>query len=407
MIELFPHQKEAIEKLRSGSILCGGVGSGKSLAALAYYFSKVCGGEIEKDGKPYYSPMTKPLDLYIITTAKKRDSADWERESTHFLLHPIVDSWNNIRKYENVEGAFFIFDEQRVVGSGSWVQSFLKIAGKNKWILLSATPGDTWMDYIPVFVANGFYKNRTQFINRHVIWNRFVKFPKVDRYLEEGRLKYLKKLLLVEMPDKRETTRHYFKIPVTYNKKLYYDVMDSRQNPETGEPFLNITQLVTYIKKINNSDPSRLKAIENIMQDFSRIIIFYNFDYELEILKEFCEKIKWPYAEYNGHKHQEIPECGKWIYLVNYMAGAEGWNCTLTNCIIFYSQNYSYKITEQSCGRIDRINTLYEDLYYYTLISDSPIDFRISQCLERKEKFNENDFAASEGINLKDFEEQS
>ena len=404
MIKLYPHQREAITKLRSGSILCGGVGSGKSIAALAYYFCKVCGGAIEKNGEPYFKAMENPIDIYIITTAKKRNSGDWEHESVDFLIYPTIDSWNNIKKYEKVEGAFFIFDEQRVVGSGSWVNSFLKITANNKWILLSATPGDTWMDYIPVFIANGFYKNKTQFVNRHVIWNRFVKFPKVDKYLEEGYLNRLKNMILVQMPDKRDTVRHYFKVPVKYDKELYKKVWFTRKDPETGEPFLNITQLITYIKKINNSDPSRIKAINNILKDFSRVIIFYNFDYELEILRKFCEDNNYIYAEYNGHKHQQIPDTGQWIYLVNYMAGAEGWNCTETNCIIFYSLNYSYKITEQSCGRIDRINTQYIDLYYYTLISDSPIDFRINECLERKEKFNEKNFALNEGIKDSDFD---
>jgi len=404
LIKLYPHQREAITKLRSGSILCGGVGSGKSIAALAYYFCKVCGGAIEKNGEPYFKAMENPIDIYIITTAKKRNSGDWEHESVDFLIYPTIDSWNNIKKYEKVEGAFFIFDEQRVVGSGSWVNSFLKITANNKWILLSATPGDTWMDYIPVFIANGFYKNKTQFVNRHVIWNRFVKFPKVDKYLEEGYLNRLKNMILVQMPDKRDTVRHYFKVPVKYDKELYKKVWSTRKDPETGEPFLNITQLITYIKKINNSDPSRIKAINNILKDFSRVIIFYNFDYELEILRKFCEDNNYIYAEYNGHKHQQIPDTGQWIYLVNYMAGAEGWNCTETNCIIFYSLNYSYKITEQSCGRIDRINTQYIDLYYYTLISDSPIDFRINECLERKEKFNEKNFALNEGIKDSDFD---
>jgi len=167
-------QREALERLKSGNILCGDVGSGKSRTALAYYFEKECGGSFE----PLYSPMQNPKNLYIITTAKKRDSLEWDDELIPFHLSRnkdlcdvdiVIDSWNNIKKYADVKNSFFIFDEQRLVGSGAWVTTFYKITGSgrysnnqtgNHWILLSATPGDTWSDYIPVFVANKFYKNK-------------------------------------------------------------------------------------------------------------------------------------------------------------------------------------------------------------------------------------------------------
>ena len=406
MIELYPHQKEAIEKLRSGSILCGGVGSGKSLTSLAYYFCKICNGTLYKDGKQCYIRPTEMVDLYIITTARKRDTLDWERECLPLLLKPkAIDSWNNIHKYTDVENAFFIFDEQRVVGSGSWVKSFYEIAKKNRWILLSATPGDVWMDYIPVFVANGFYKNKTEFQRRHVIWDRYAKFPKVDTrkgdkgYMETNRLKAILSYILVQMPFQRSTVRHYVSVPVDYCKTVYDQLMENRTDLETGEPIENIAQLMSEIRKVVNSDPSRFDAITEILDKYSRVIIFYNFDYELEMLRKYCAHMRYPFSEWNGHKHQPICEGGKWIYLVQYASGAEGWNCIETNCIIFYSLNYSYRMMEQACGRIDRLNTLYVDLYYYSLISNSSIDRSIKRCLDSKEDFNEKNFAST---NIKD-----
>ena len=167
-INLYPHQQDALSRMKNGCILNGGVGSGKSITGLAYYFTQE-GGSIEP-----YSPMSNPKDLYIITTAQKRNTMEWEKELSHFLLttNPevayyknkvIVDSWNNIGKYSNVTDGWFVFDEQRVCGYGAWTKSFLKIAKSNRWILLSATPGDCWLDYVPVFIANGFYKNKTEF----------------------------------------------------------------------------------------------------------------------------------------------------------------------------------------------------------------------------------------------------
>lgn len=344
-----------------------------------------------------------PKDLYIITTARKRDTLEWEGELSPFLLstHPevnlysnkvVIDSWNNIKKYTDVAKAFFIFDEQRVVGSGAWVKSFLKITQKNAWILLSATPGDTWMDYIPVFVANGFYKNRTEFIRDHVVYSRFTKFPKVDRYINTGRLVRLRKKILVDMDFKRETKSHHEDVYVSYDVSQYKDITRNRWDIWKNAPLTNASELCYALRKVVNSNESRSVAILELFEKHPRIIIFYNFDYELEILKNLGYGEKVEIAEWNGHKHQPIPDSKSWVYLVQYNAGAEGWNCIKTDTIIFYSQNYSYKVMIQASGRIDRLNTPYTDLYYYHLKSRSGIDLAISKALKEKKKFNERAF---------------
>ena len=228
---LYPYQMKAVKQMKNGCILNGGVGSGKSRTSLFYYF-KEQGGWIDKNG---YKPMKNPKNLYIITTARKRDTLEWEGELTHFLISPdsklskyknkvVIDSWNNIKKYKDVCGAFFIFDEQRVVGSGTWVKAFLNIARKNKWILLSATPGDTWSDYIPVFVANGFYKNKTEFSREHIVYSRFTKYPKVDRYINTGRLIRHRNDILVDMEFERPTISDHVDIFVQYYIMIYKDV---------------------------------------------------------------------------------------------------------------------------------------------------------------------------------------
>ena len=386
--------------MRNGCILCGGVGSGKSRTALAYYY--LCeGGEI---GTDEYVPMDDPpKDLYIITTARKRDTLEWEGELSPFLLSThddvnlysnkvIIDSWNNIGKYTEVEDAFFIFDEQRVVGTGAWVKSFLKITKKNKWILLSATPGDRWEDYRPVFIANGFYKNKTEFDREHIVWNPKVKFPKVDRYLNTGRLTRLRNQILVDMDFKRETVSHHEDVYAHYDIQTYKDVMRNRWDPYKNEPIQNASNLCYILRKVVNSDESRQTALLEIFEKHPRIIVFYNFDYELDILKELYYGENVEIAEWNGHAHQPIPDSDIWVYLVQYTAGAEGWNCIRTDTIVFFSQNYSYKVMLQSAGRIDRLNTPYTDLYYYHLKSRSGIDLAISKALAEKKNFNEGRF---------------
>lgn len=399
-ISLYDYQLDAIKRMKNGCILCGGVGSGKSITSIAYYYKEQGGTLGSKD----YIPMKNPKDLYIITTARKRDTKEWEGELTHFLLttNPeaayyknkvIVDSWNNIGKYQEVSGAFFIFDEQRVVGSGAWVKAFLKIAKTNDWILLSATPGDTWSDYIPVFLANGFYRNKTEFCREHVVYSRFSKYPKIDRYLNTGRLLRHRNDILVTMEFQRQTIAHHEDVFVKYDISTYKDVGKTRWNLYKDEPIKNASELCYIWRKIVNSDESRQVALLEIFEDHPKLIIFYNFDYELDILKGVFNAAGVTVAEWNGHRHDPIPTSKSWVYLVQYTAGAEGWNCITTDTIVFYSQNYSYKIMHQAAGRIDRLNTPYRDLYYYHLKSRSGIDLAISRALRNKKQFNETKFA--------------
>ena len=397
-IQLRDYQKDAVKRMKNGCILCGGVGSGKSRTSLAYYFEQQ-GGSLDP-----YKPMKKPKDLYIITTARKRDTLEWEGEMTPFLLSTnpevnayknkvIVDSWNNIKKYKDVYGAFFIFDEQRVVGSGAWVKAFLNITRKNKWILLSATPGDSWSDYIPVFVANGFYKNKTEFTREHIVYSRFTKYPKIDRYLGTGKLIRLRNSILVDMDFKRQTVSHHEDVYVKYDIDKYKAAGKLRWDPFKNEPIRDASGLCYVWRRIVNEDESRQVALLELFEKHPKMIVFYNFNYELDILKEVFGGIQGvEVAEWNGHKHQPIPTGKSYAYLVQYTAGAEGWNCITTDTTVFYSQNYSYKIMQQAAGRIDRLNTPYTDLYYYHLKTRSGIDLAISRALSQKRNFNERKY---------------
>jgi len=394
---LYDYQMDAVNNMRNGCILNGGVGSGKSRTSLYYYF-KEQGGSIDPD----YIPMKNPKDLYIITTARKRDTLEWEGELAHFLLSTdieknemyhnkiIVDSWNNIKKYQDVTNAFFIFDEQRVVGYGAWTKSFLKIAKYNDWILLSATPGDTWSDYIPVFIANGFYKNKTEFCREHIVYSRFSKYPKIDRFINTGRLISLRNRILIDMDFSRQTIAHHEDVYVRYDTVKYKDAMRTRWDPYKNEPIQQASGLCYVLRRIVNEAEYRQVALLELLEKTPKAIIFYNFDYELDILMNLQVGNDVQVAQWNGHKHQPVPDSDRWIYLVQYTAGAEGWNCIKTDTIIFYSQNYSYKIMQQSSGRIDRLNTPFKDLYYYHLKSRSGIDLAISKALSEKKQFNEN-----------------
>lgn len=420
---LRPQQREAIEQMFTGCILNGGTGTGKSRTALAYYF-KEQGGQIE----PEYVYAKDPKDLYIITTAAKRDKLEWDEELIPFLMRQkdnvvygntvVVDSWNNIKKYADVENAFFIFDEDKVQGNGAWVKAFYKIAKKNDWIILSATSGDTWSDYIPVFIANGFYKNRSEFNQEHVVWKRCNTYWTVDRYLNTGRLIRLRNKILIDMDVKRHTVKHHEDVYCTFDKDLYFRVMKSRCDPYRWEylpcepdeegaelvdgeymklvnPPIPQASVLCYILRhvVNENEDRQVKLLE-LVDKHPKAIIFYNFDYERDILMNLGYLEGTEVAEWSGHAHQPVPTGDRWVYLVQYTAGCEGWNCITTDTIIFYSQNYSYKVVAQAEGRIDRLNTPFTDLYYYHLKSRSGIDVAISKALSQKKKFNENRWSA-------------
>jgi hypothetical protein len=388
--KLLPHQEKVMNELSNGKILYGGVGSGKSIAALAYYFNKdQCG------------------DIYVITTAKKRDSLEWQADAAKFGIGTTVslggrltvDSWNNISKYVGVQGSTFIFDEQRLVGSGAWVKAFYKIAKNNAWLMLSATPGDTWMDYIPVFVANGYYKNKTDFCRQHVVFKPFTRFPMIDHFVGTAKLQKLKNDILVEMPYEMHTNRIHEEVPCEYDAELFKRVSKDRWNVYRDEPIGNVSELFYVMRRVVYSDPSRLEAIKSLMEIHDRLIVFYSFDYELAILRELNNTWSDLYevAEYNGHRKQPVPKSDRWVYLVQYAAGAEAWNCTETNAMVFYSLTYSYKLFEQAQGRIDRMNTLFVDLFYYILSDKSAVFSAVKNSLDQKKTFNEKKWAARHG----------
>lgn len=409
MLELGEHQIRAVREMHNGCVVRGGVGTGKSRVALFYYWTRICEGSVRVNDKGDWGPARKPKELIIITTAKKRNDSikrnlEWAEELSEFGFDlkrqasfkqdiPVrIDSWNNINAYNEVKDAFFIFDEQRLVGSGAWVKAFLKIAQHNQWIVLSATPGDIWLDYAPIFIANGFYRNRTEFLRRHVVYQTYGGFAKVDHYVETRHLDALRRRVLVEMPYERQTVRHIVNTIVGYNEEKYQRIVKDRWFEEENRPIKDVQEMFKLMRKTVNTDCSRYAALMQLMEKHPRIIVFYNFNYELEMLRILGLSTMYHYAEWNGHKHEEIPESARWLYFVQYTAGAEGWNCISTDTMVFWSLNYSYKINEQAKGRIDRLNTPYKDLYYYIFRSSSSIDNAINKAIALKKSFNEKSY---------------
>lgn len=399
-----PEQIQAVRQLQNGSILAGGVGSGKTLTSLAWYLTSVCNAaSFKKGGSLAKNKVKGSPTLYVITTAKKRDSLEWEEEAARLGLSTdpacsftgssiVVDSWNNIGKYSDREHAVFFFDEQRASGSGRWVKEFLKITKKNTWLLLSATPGDVWMDYLPVFMAHGFFRTRTEFMEDHVIFDRFAKYPKVKRYIGEAKLQRLRRSILVEMPVERHTTRERETVYCDYDRDLYKWVVKNRMDPWTEAPLRDAGGVCRILRKVVSDNDWRSAEAKRILSSNERVIVFYNYNYELDRILAVAESLGLPTAQWNGHRHDAIPAEPRWVYICQYTSAAEGWNCTSTDTVLFWSLNYSWRVTEQCEGRIDRLNTPYSRLRYYFLESDSSIDKAVRRSLSSKKVFNERAF---------------
>lgn len=271
--------------MHNGCILCGGVGVGKSHTAVGYY--------LENEA---------PRDVIVITTAKKRDKFDWQKifQEIGMGTHPestmaallTVDSWNNISKYKEIKDAFFIFDEQRLVGSGAWVKSFYEIAKNNHWIMLSATPGDTWLDYVPVFRANGFIKNLTQFKDSHVIQRWTGRYYQVHGYRQVGQLVRWRNQILVDMPYEKHTTRHSHDIWVDFDEAAVKELVKNRWNVLENKPIQDAGELFRVMRRVVYSHESRLDQVRALLKKHPRLIVFYNFDFELDILRTLANGSK-------------------------------------------------------------------------------------------------------------------
>lgn len=374
-ISMYEYQLEAIDKLQSGMILWGNVGSGKSRTSLYFY----CKNYSNKK-------------LLIITTAQKRNNGEWLEECKVFGLKPIIDSWNNIRKYEKYENCFIIFDEDHLTGYGAWSKTFIKMAKCNDWLVLTGTPGDNYSEFMTVFIAKGWYKNKRDFEENHVIYSRYSKYPKVDRYINQGLLEKHRRDILVKMFVEKRPRVHKEIVITQYDISKYKKAYKEKRD-ENNKPFKNATAFCLYLRKICNEDESKIVKVRELLLKHNKVIIFYNYIYEKEILLKLLKTMKtFNVGEYNGQHHDDIPIGERWAYLCQYTAASEGWNCLLCDTMIFFSMSYSYKAMEQAAGRINRVNTPYKDLYYYYLRTTSGIDLSINRALSTKRNFNESTF---------------
>lgn len=400
-VQLRPFQVDCVKHLRSGKVLAAGVGAGKSIMSLYWYVTQCCAYDKSSNlnGELFKLKPSSP-DLYIITTAKKRISQEWNDELLRFNLiagsnshgmgnvYVTIDSWNNIRKYEGVKDAVFIFDEQRAIGSGVWAKAFVKIAKANKWLMCSATPADGWQDWCSIFIADGFHRNRTEFFRRHAVYSRFTKFPMITKWIDTDYLEKCRDAVLVTCTVPRDTERVWHDLTCGYDREAVKKAMKTRWNPETEAPFANANELVIYLRRLINTDKTRLSYASHVCKDHRRTIIFYSLNAELEEILKLESETGIKVYQFNGHKHDPLPEGSDWIYAVQFFSGSEGWNCTTTDTILYWSLPYSYKQFEQAAGRIDRLDTKYKILNYYVMKSFSPLDISIGRALSNKKDFN-------------------
>ena len=190
----------------------------------------------------------------------------------------------------------------------------------------------------------------------------------------------------------RHTTRVRKTIYCDYDHDLYKWVVKNRMDPWTNEPLRDAGGVCRILRKVVSDNDWRSDETLRLLASHERVIVFYNYDYELERILAVADRDGRPSAQWNGHRHDPVPRGERWIYICQYTSAAEGWNCTDTDTVLFWSLNYSWRVMEQCEGRIDRLNTPYSRLRYYFLESKSSIDEAIRRSLSLKKVFNERAF---------------
>lgn len=369
------YQKRAINQMHNGCILCGGVGAGKSLTSLGYIDKVYPSGTV-----------------YIITPARKRNTGEWfddirknDMDETRF----VVDSWNNLSKYKDVKDAFFLFDEQKVSGKGTWAKSLIRIAKSNQWILLSATPGDTYDDYATVLIANGFVRNRTTWYDEYCVTKSQPFFHIVD-HKNKDVIDMMIRRIFIKMDYQSDKKRIERVIPIQARSAgEEKEILMTHKAPGAQMPFTTFAAAIAYVRMNCYDKSKKTEALRKIIEKHKKIIVFYNFLSEKLEIERAAIDANVTINFYNGQRHDPIPDTDEWVYGVQYNSGAEAWNCITTNAMVFYSPNYSYKTMEQAHGRIDRVNSPYECLYYYMLLNELNIDNKVMNALSSKKDFNE------------------
>ena len=275
-----------------------------------------------------------------------------------------------------------------------------------------------------------------QYVDTEIIDNQGFPLKVVRGYKNVDRLKskmrdygcrFLKTDEVFDLPDqvfneiKVNITSEYrtFKrdriVDVTTNKSIgvnveysTYECMDSDGmiRPHTFEAHreeiytktlvgdTTLTKMLYERQLCGSYNANKLEALKDLLESSDdRIIIFYNFNNELDSIKELCEELNRPVSEVNG----QVKDLTNWneqnntVLLGQYQAASMGLNLQQANKIIYFTPPLSSELFEQSKKRISRIGQT-RNCFYYLLICKNSIEEKIYKTLEERRDFTDELF---------------
>lgn len=250
------------------------------------------------------------------------------------------------------------------------------------WNIPKSTYNSTFVDYRMQDVGGG------------------MKIPIVTGYKNIGRLKrkmreygcnFLKTDDVFTLPPQTFTD---VKISATadYKKFCKNKVVELENKTLIGDTTL--TELLYCRQLCGAYNPEKLAALSDLLQSSNdRFIVFYNFNDELDAIRELCKQLKRPVSEINGHTKTTtaFEKYDNAVLLGQYQSASMGLNLQAANKIIYFTPPLSSELYEQSKKRTHRIGQE-KPCFYYRLICKNSVEVDIYETLEKRQNYTEKLF---------------
>ena len=354
--------------------------------------------------KTYYD------DVYVWDLTKKKDFDNFIDDG---LLKPETFTSIGIINYElafrrkellQLHNFTLMLDESSMIQNEKAKRTrFILSLDAENVILLSGTPvGGKYENLWSQCRLLGWYISKTEF------WNRYIKtrlidvngfsLPIVVGYtnirdlkdnLREHGAVFLKSSEVLDLPEQVDI-KQYVEATKDYKAFKKNSIIEIEDDTLVGD---NILKKMLYERQLcGEYNENKLNALKEIMESTNnRLIIFYNFTKEKDLIVDICKKLNKSYSIING----EIKDLTAYetnedsITIVQYQAGAMGLNLQKANKIIYFTLPLSSELFEQSKKRIHRIGQVDTCFYYYLLAKGTIEESIYKTLLMRKDYTNE------------------
>ncbi|MBL0992197.1 MAG: DEAD/DEAH box helicase [Escherichia coli] len=405
-MKLFDYQKEAIENFESKPLNLSDVGTGKSYMSIGSYVKSECSKLLIICLAPKVNDFVEDSEIFNLNVTALNKGTKKNKEllsESNLVAISFESSWRltELNKWVDKDTFIIIDESHKVSVSKSKVTKFVMgLSKRAKYnYLCTATPVsngklENW--YPQLFISNVFRKPKKEFEQLFVIKQMrqmgSMRFMQITGYRNE----HLLEQMIDEASVKYKRDKGYLpedyvyktKKPAMYNKlkksRLYKDDNDLRVELDNSSKLFNSLRQVSHgflngiSKQVSKEPFERLDAILETHNN-ERVVIFYNYKWEAEMLKQLLDKLKRPYGEYNGSVKDLKPfkNNDNGVVLAQYKSASTGINdFVISNVMVFNSMPLSSTEYLQAKGRTDRHGQDKTPLYYH-IVPDTPIEKKI------------------------------